>query len=196
MSARPVVGGGRGEIHMRLKSCLPCLAILLFAGRAFCADASMFRGNAEHSGVYKAAGVRKFSKVKWKFHTAGQVIASPAVAGGTIYVGSTDGNLYAVDREAGALKWKFEAKSRIASSAAVSDGLVYFGAYDGNFYAVDGATGQLKWKFSTAGERRFSATKLYCCTTATEKTRHPLGIFLIAPIVLYVVWFICCCPMD
>jgi outer membrane protein assembly factor BamB len=42
------------------------------------------------------------------------VISSPAVAGGTIYVGSTDGNLYAVDSEAGALKWKFEAKSRIA----------------------------------------------------------------------------------
>ncbi len=175
--------GSTEKIHMRLKSCLPCFAILLFALPAFCADASMFRGNAEHSGVYDAAEVKKFSKVKWKFHTAGQVISSPAVVGGTIYVGSTDGNLYAVDSEAGTLKWKFEAKSRIASSPAVSGGLVYFETYDGNFYAVDAATGQLKWKFPTAGERRFSATHLHGSQPAAETMPDPWDCYLSSPVV-------------
>ena len=57
----------------------------------------MFRGNLAHTGVYRAAGVPKFSQIKWKFHTDGQVISSPAVANGMVFVGSTDGNLYAVD---------------------------------------------------------------------------------------------------
>src|SRR5215831_20269124 len=112
-------------------------------------DAPMFRGDLRHSGVYGAPGVPKFNSIKWKFHTAGRVISSPAVAGGVAYFGSTDCNLYAVDIGSGALKWKFETKGWVVSSPAVASGVVYFLSYDSNFYAVDAATGQLKWKFQT-----------------------------------------------
>jgi eukaryotic-like serine/threonine-protein kinase len=168
---------------MRFKSCLPCAAVLIFTLPTFCGDAQTFRGNAEHSGVYDAAGVAKFSKVQWKFQTGGGVISSPAVVGGTIYVGSTDGNLYAVNRETGTLVWKFEAKSRIASSPAVSDGVVYFGAYDGNFYGVTAASGRLKWKFTTGGERRFAATHLHGSQPAAETMPDPFDCFLSSPVV-------------
>jgi len=159
------------------------IVIALFASLwAFCADeASMFRGNREHSGVYQAAGVSRFNGAKWTFHTLGQVISSPAVDGGAVYVGSTGGFLYAVDREAGTEKWKFDAKSRIASSPAVAGGLVYFGAYDGNFYAVDAATGHLKWKFQTAGERRFTAKHLDGLQPAAESMPDPWDCFLSSP---------------
>src|SRR6267154_5919413 len=150
---------------------------------AFSADASMFRGNPEHSGVYDAAGVAKFSQVKWKFHTAGQVISSPAVSGDVIFAGSTDGNFYAVDRESGTLKWKFATKSRITSSAAVADGQVYFGAYDGSFYAVNAASGQLTWKFQTGGERRIAATHLHGSQPAAETMPDPFDFYLSSPVV-------------
>ena len=143
----------------------------------------MFRGNPEHSGVYDSAGVAKFNSVKWQFHTSGQVISSPAVVGATVYAGSTDGNLYALNRESGTLKWKFEAKSRIASSPAVSGGLVYFGAYNGVFYAVDAATGQQKWKFQTGGERRFAAPHLHGSTPAAESMPDPWDCYLSSPVV-------------
>ena len=41
----------------------------------------MFRGNLQHTGVYDAAGIAKFSKVKWKFKVNGYAISSPAVGG-------------------------------------------------------------------------------------------------------------------
>ena len=89
--------------------CLSLFSVLLLGGSAFgqsssqvpSPDAAMFRGNLAHTGVYKAQGVPKFSQIRWKFHTDGQVISSPAVANGMIFVGSTDGNLYAVDLESG-----------------------------------------------------------------------------------------------
>ena len=93
----------------------------------------MFRGNPQHSGVYDAAGVPQFTAVKWKFHTDGKVISSPAVANDMVYVGSTDHNLYAIDQETGTQKWKFESKARITSSPAVFGGRVFFGSYDGMF---------------------------------------------------------------
>jgi outer membrane protein assembly factor BamB len=160
-------------IVVALSVCLP----------SFSSDASMFRGNPQHTGVYDATGVAKFSQVKWKFHTAGQVISSPAVSGGVVFVGSTDGNLYAIDRESGALTWKFETKNRITSSPAVSDSLVYFGAYDGIFYAVDAASGQLKWKFQTGGERRFSAKHIHGAQPAAETMPDPWDCYLSSPVV-------------
>ena len=51
-----------------------------------------------------------------------QVASSPALgADGTIYVGSTDKNLYAVD-VAGAMKWKYETGSYVAETGAGGSG--------------------------------------------------------------------------
>jgi outer membrane protein assembly factor BamB len=110
----------------------------------------MFRGNPQHTGVYPGPAVPQFTKIKWQFHTNGQVLSSPAISGDTLYVGSSDHQLYALDAASGTLKWKFKTDGRITSSPAVSGGIVYFGSYDSNFYAVDTATDQLKWKFKTA----------------------------------------------
>lgn len=168
-----------------LKPELSFAILMLAALPGFCTDQAtpMFRGNPEHSGVYPAVGVPQFNAVKWTFHALGQVISSPAVDGGTVYVGSTSGNLYAVDRATGTEKWKFEAKSRITSSPAVSEGLVYFGAFDGVFYALDSATGKLKWKFQTAGERRFAGKHLHGATPVAETMPDPWDCYLSSPVV-------------
>jgi len=168
---------------MRLRFLLGCLLMVSGSLRGFGIDASTFRGNAEHSGVYDAAGVPKFSQMKWKFHTNGQVISSPAVSGGVVFFGSTDGTFYAVDQESGKLKWKFAAKSRITASPAVANGIVYFGAYDGNFYALNAADGKLNWKFQTGGEHRYSATHLHGSTPAAETMPDPFDFYLSSPVV-------------
>ncbi len=126
------------------------LLVLVISVPAFSADGSMFRGDARHTGVYDTAGVTTLNQVKWKFHTGGQVNSSPAVVGATVFVGSTDGNLYALDRESGTQKWKFDTKSRVVSSPAVANGLVYFIAYDGNFYAVDSGSGAAEVEIQNA----------------------------------------------
>src|SRR6185312_16375226 len=105
---------------------LRVLWVVLFCLPGFCQDAPMFRGNPAHTGVYQAAGISKFSKVKWKFHTDGSVFSSPAVVNGVVYIGSGDGNLYAVDQGTGALKWKFPTGSRVTSAPAVDGGVAFF----------------------------------------------------------------------
>ncbi|HEY3762824.1 MAG TPA: PQQ-binding-like beta-propeller repeat protein [Verrucomicrobiae bacterium] len=75
--------------------------------------------------------------------------SSPAIAAdGTIYVGSFDGNLFAVSPD-GQVKWKFKTPMEIKSSPAVgADGTIYFGSRDRKLYAVTPA-GDLKWTFTT-----------------------------------------------
>ncbi len=156
---------------------------LLLCLPVFGQDSAMFRGNPQHTGVYQAAGVPSFTKVKWKFHSGGAVNSSPAVVGDTVYVGSNDNNLYAINLETGVLRWKFKTESRVASSPAVAGGVVYFGSYDGNFYAVDAATGQLKWKFATGGERRFAGKHLHGSLPAAEIMPDPFDVYLSSPTV-------------
>lgn len=141
----------------------------------------MFRNDLAHSGIYAGAGVPKLTDVKWTFHTHGEVVSSPAIVDGVVYVGSNDGNLYAIDQETGAKKWAFATQGRIPSSPAVDHGLVYFGSYDGNFYAVDTATGKLRWKFANAGERRFTATHLHGSIPAAEAMPDPFDVYLSSP---------------
>jgi outer membrane protein assembly factor BamB len=160
---------------------LTLLFALLLPIAALPQDAPMFRGDLAHTGVYNAAGVPKFGALKWKFQTGGRVVSSPAIVAGVAYVGSTDGNLYAVDTATGAQKWKFATTGWVSSSPAVSSGIVYFESYDGNFYAVEAATGQLKWQFQTAGERHYAGTHLHGMQPAAESMPDPWDFFLSSP---------------
>lgn len=84
--------------------------------------------------------------LRWKYPADGDaeigtLAGSPATYGDTVYVGSFDGYLYAVDLN-GRLKWKFQAQGRIWDPPAESNGLLYFGDLSGHVYALDAATGQ------------------------------------------------------
>ncbi len=96
-------------------------------------------------------------------------------------MGSTDGNLYAVDLESGTQKWKLFTGVRVTSSPAVENGVVYFGSYSGRFYAVDAASGKLKWKFQTEGEKRFEGKHLHGSEPAAETMPDPFDFYLSSP---------------
>ena len=122
-------------------------------------------------------------RVRWKFQTKGIVVSSPAVVGDTLYVGSADHNLYALDVATGRQRWAFKTASSVASSPAVANGTVYFLSYDGNLYAVDAADGKLRWKFQTEGERRFAAKHLHGSQPAAETMPDPFDVYLSSPVV-------------
>jgi outer membrane protein assembly factor BamB len=142
----------------------------------------MFRNDPAHSGLY-SGGVPQFHKIRWTFHTGGEVVSSPAIVNGVVYIGSNDGKLYAIDQETGAQKWLFSAKARIPASPAVADGRVYFGSYDGRFYAIDALTGKLEWTFANPGERRYAATHLHGSLPAGETMPDPFDVYLSSPTV-------------
>ena len=140
-----------------------------------------FHGDNARTGVYATPGPVQLAVVKWKFKTGGAVVSSPAVAEGLVYVGSADGNLYAIDQETGAQKWSFETGEPIVSSPAVANGMVYFLGSDGALHAVAAATGAPKWRFATGGEHRFEARNLHGMTPAAETMPDPMDHFLSSP---------------
>jgi outer membrane protein assembly factor BamB len=73
--------------------------------------------------------------------------SSPVVDNGVVYIGSSDGNLYAVNHNSGEEEWRFATDSLVRSTPVVHEGKVYFGSWDGKTYAVEVATGKELWQY-------------------------------------------------
>jgi outer membrane protein assembly factor BamB len=127
-----------------------------------------------YDGYYYALDART-GKLLWKFKTGGEkkvgakglwtmqpkedymddlydfFLSSPIFSpnGSTLYFGSSDGKLYAVNALTGKLKWHFKTGGLIHTTPALYNGKLYFGSWDTCFYAVDATTGKLAWKFKT-----------------------------------------------
>jgi len=87
--------------------------------------------------------------LKWRYETGvGIGWSSPAIGpDGTIYVGSYDSYLYAIDQY-GDLKWRYETDDWIWSSPAIGpDGTIYVGSWDDHLYAINGEAGGLADSF-------------------------------------------------
>ena len=61
------------------------------------------------------------------------------MAGGTVYVGSVDGKVYALDAATGHVRWAYASGGSVLSGPVVADGMVYFGSDDQNVYALEAA---------------------------------------------------------
>lgn len=142
----------------------------------------VFRGNAQATGV-AAASLPEKLELLWTFPTTkGGFELTAAIVAGVVYIGSTDGNLYALDLATGKKRWQFSTPLGFTASAAVREGRVYIGDSDGTFYCIDAATGRKLWEYQTDGEIDSSAnfhgghvlfgsqdTFLYCMDAVSGK---------------------------
>lgn len=91
-------------------------------------------------------------KLKWAFGYPGATSAGtqPVVVGGRLYVGTAEGDVFALDARTGCIHWTFQTEAGVRSAINIgkSDGklVAYFGDQSANMYAVDAQTGTLLWK--------------------------------------------------
>ncbi len=88
----------------------------------------------------------------WVFATGGAIGSSPAMGpDGTVYIGSDDGKLYAVNPD-GSKKWEYKTGGAVQAPPAIGrDGSIYVGSNDKTFYALN-PDGTKRWSFATQGQ--------------------------------------------
>ncbi|MGO8951473.1 MAG: PQQ-binding-like beta-propeller repeat protein [Ktedonobacterales bacterium] len=97
-------------------------------------------GPAVHSGA---------ASLLWRYQTENEVRATPAANKDTVYIGSYDNNLHALNRKTGRLRWKFPTEGGICVTPALWRDFVIFGSRDFNIYALDQSTGKEEWRYRT-----------------------------------------------
>jgi outer membrane protein assembly factor BamB len=133
---------------------LPVLAPL----GALAQDWPVFRGNALQTGV-AASPLPENLAIRWKFKAKDGIEGAAAIVGGTVYIGSLDEHLYALDLGTGQVKWTYQTDAAkgtkvgpIRAAPSVRDGLIYVGDADGVFHCVQADTGNKRWTYDTEAE--------------------------------------------
>jgi polyvinyl alcohol dehydrogenase (cytochrome) len=88
-------------------------------------------------------------KLRWQYAVGAEVIASPIVAGGLVYIEGLDGSINALDAQTGTLTWKQNLGGKgIAMTPTLADGKLFVGTHSQSgdvFSALDAATGNIVW---------------------------------------------------
>ncbi len=112
------------------------------------------RFRAANTSGLSASAVPRLT-LKWAFGFSGvsSARAQPAVAGGRLFVGSENGDVYALNAKTGCTYWTYHAQAGIRTAVSVgpyktataSGFAVYFADGGAVAYAVDAATGKELW---------------------------------------------------
>ena len=95
--------------------------------------------------------------LRWRFDTEEEVRSSPSLSGKTLYVGSYDNNLYALNAAKGVLMWKFATDGGLCGTPRPQGDLIIFGSEDHTVYALDTKAKRVRWRYATGGPVRSSA---------------------------------------
>jgi outer membrane protein assembly factor BamB len=99
------------------------------------------------TGIVFIGSVFSRGYVKWSFETGDMIVAAPSIGDdGTVYIGSSDGILYAINPDS-TLKWLFHAGGPLMfkSPSIGASGSIYISGGD-TLYAIN-PDGSVKWTF-------------------------------------------------
>ncbi|MEK6221618.1 MAG: PQQ-like beta-propeller repeat protein [Chloroflexota bacterium] len=119
-----------------------------FLASALVTDAGIFAPNADHM-LY---ALDTDCKELWTFESDDPLWGTPASNGNSIYIGSMDHHLYALNAQTGKTIWSTDlGGTTVGTPAIAEDGTLYIGTFESEAYALDGETGDILWRVPTQG---------------------------------------------
>jgi outer membrane protein assembly factor BamB len=109
---------------------------------------AMFRGNLQRTGAENTKLGQGKPVLKWKYKL-GPIVASPVIAGDTVFVASDKGQVAALDLASGNVRWSANAKSPVYATPAVEDGKVLVASDGGTLFAFDAESGREIWRYNS-----------------------------------------------
>lgn len=133
------------------------LTVLFTAGSIWSGDWTMFHQNPRHTADASGETLRSPMKRLFRCALGGRIYASPVVRGDTLYVGTTQGDFFALNARTGSEFWSIHLPGGIRSTAAIGGNLVVFGCMDSAIYAYR-TDGRFAWKVKGCGPVTASVT--------------------------------------
>ena len=115
------------------------------ASAAF-ADMPMYRMDPTHQGVQPGPGPEGQPQLAWSVKAGGPIESSPILANDTLFFGSDDGYLYALDPRTGADRWRLDLGAPAPASPAFDAGVVVVVDRSGILHGVNATTGIEAWR--------------------------------------------------
>jgi len=104
------------------------------------------------TGPINSGGIKPL----WSFKCEDEVRGTPTLFQGTIYIGSYDNNLYALNAADGKFQWKYPTDGGVVSRPTIVEGNIFFGSEDKRLHVVSARSGKVVWTYYTNGPIRSS----------------------------------------
>jgi len=114
----------------------------------------VYRGDAGMSGACEGQ-LGDSLEPAWRFETGKEVKSSAVIDGGRVFIGSSDGNVYAIALDSGRELWKFRASAPVVAPPVLLGDSVIVGDENGSggvVYCLDAADGSPRWTTITRGK--------------------------------------------
>ena len=121
---------------------------------------SMVQRDLLHTGAAPGPAFTPTGTIERIFESEGPLLSTPAVAGGQVYVATSDRRIVALDEATGEVDWTYPVKGPVNSSPSIADDLVFVGLRAGTLLALNTTTGDLEWSYQTDNPIYGSATVL------------------------------------
>lgn len=96
-------------------------------------------------------------RIVWTIQTGDEVRGSATISHRRAYIGSYDGNVYAINHSDGTIAWRFKCQRGVMARPAVMDDALFVGSEDQNMYRLRASNGRMTWSFRAAMAIRSSA---------------------------------------
>ncbi len=81
----------------------------------------------------------------WSFPTGDRIWSTPVVHGESVYFGSHDNNIYALNVQTGVEEWRLSTGGAVAGRPLIFRDMVIAGSYDKKLYGIEASSGVLRW---------------------------------------------------
>lgn len=111
-------------------------------------DWPIFRANPQLTGFVQEP-LPDALKLLWSFKTGDEIKSSPVIAMERIFIGSSDGRVYALNLKTGEQVWQYNTGDAVEAAPLFIDTTLVVGSLNGLFFALDAIDGSMKWQFKT-----------------------------------------------
>lgn len=161
-------GGIRWRHHFgRLAAASPAIG----DGNVYVVALESRRGSGGRVGAFRELD----GKPLWARELPSRAESSPLLLGRSIFFGSEDGTVYALDKRTGRTRWTYKADGAVKGALAYSDGTLFFGDYGGRVHAIRARDGSRVWSVGTSGARFGFGSGQFYSTPAVAFGRVYLG---------------------
>lgn len=115
---------------------------------AFGPNVTLIGADPARSGLYNLPAIRQLPAPKWQVNIFNDFLGTPLLVGDTLYIGTYDGQIFALDVTTGGTRWSSPPTGSMQSvekSLAVAGDVILVGGGDGSLDALDRRSGSPLW---------------------------------------------------
>lgn len=103
----------------------------------------------QNLAIYEEQGLRLSVKKLWSKGVPAKIAGGVSVAYDTVFIGTENGNVIALDANTGEQKWIVSVKGEVLAKPAVESGVVVVNTGSGQVFALDSETGEQLWSYES-----------------------------------------------